>query len=163
MTPRRPQGLAGDTRAPLASTHTATGFPDRSEPQGAVWTARYQNKRIPASGLVAVRITAGYPRFRLRYELAATVRELAPIWTMFGLADDEFTRRYRERLETVGVDRIRTILDGIRQSAGADPVLLCFEDLTKAPCHRRMFADWWTEQTGEPVLELEEEVVAIEP
>jgi hypothetical protein len=35
-------------------------------------------------------------------------------------------------------------------------VLLCFEDLSKPGewCHRRAFATWWEEQTGEKVEEL---------
>jgi hypothetical protein len=35
-------------------------------------------------------------------------------------------------------------------------VLLCFEDLTKPGewCHRRSFAAWWDEKTGQKVDEL---------
>jgi hypothetical protein len=38
--------------------------------------------------------------------------------------------------------------------------LLCFEDLTKPGlwCHRRPFANWWLENTGEVVPELEPDV-----
>ena len=39
-------------------------------------------------------------------------------------------------------------------------VLLCFEDLTQPglKCHRRLFATWWHENTGEAVPELEPDV-----
>ena len=39
-------------------------------------------------------------------------------------------------------------------------VLLCYEDLTKPGlrCHRRLFANWWCENTGDVVPELEPNV-----
>jgi hypothetical protein len=39
-------------------------------------------------------------------------------------------------------------------------VLLSYEDLTKPGlrCHRRLLANWWLENTGEVVPELEPEV-----
>lgn len=68
---------------------------------------------------------------------------------------------YRARLDTAGVAAIRDELRQIARSAGSDRlVLLCFCDLSAPPpagwCHRRMFATWWQERTGDAVPELAE-------
>jgi hypothetical protein len=55
-----------------------------------IYTSRYQNQEaIIASGLVPVRVTVGHPRFRLRYELKATIRELAPYPDMLKMTDPQ--------------------------------------------------------------------------
>ena len=159
MTPRRPLGLAGATLAPQPTNLTLRGFPERSGALGRVWTARYSNPRIPDSGLAPVRITVGFPRFRLRYSLAATLRELAPDRAWLHIDDRAaFSALYCAKLDALGVDAIRRLLDEVRAAAGTDPVLLCFEDCRKPGewCHRLAFAEWWHERTGEPVLELDE-------
>jgi hypothetical protein len=119
-------------------------------------TGRYQTFR-PELG-VPVRTTVGTPRFPLRYELDEFVRQLAP-WGLFGkeLSDDEFTVLYRERLEKIGVDVLRAEFEAIAaRNDGKRLVLLCFEDvLAGQPCHRRTFAAWWAERTGQVVPELE--------
>ncbi len=123
-----------------------------------IYTSRYQSgDLIWRSGAVPVRITVGHPRFKLGFELGATVRELAPDRSMFGLSDAEFSLVYAERLESLGVEVIRSLLRQISEALGGrDLVLLCFEDLTKPGewCHRRTFARWWEERTGERVEEL---------
>ena len=51
------------------------------------------------------------------------------------------------------------LLTEVADLAGNDQlVLCCFEDLRTpgAWCHRRIFATWWEQATGEPVLELSE-------
>jgi len=75
------------------------------------------------------------------------------------LGDDlswaEFEARYRTRLDGYGVDKIRGVFHAIARSYPGKPlVLMCYEDLTKAACHRRLFAEWWQEQTGEHVEEM---------
>ncbi len=118
-----------------------------------LYTSRYQaTDLIRESGLVPVRITAGSPRFKLGYELGGSVMELAPDRWMFDLeTDEEFCTAYTEKLGQVGVEAIRSKLGRIGQSR--DLVLLCFEPSGEF-CHRRVFAEWWERQTGEPVEEL---------
>ncbi len=126
-----------------------------------LYTARYSNKNLAAHPGAKVRITIGYPRFKLAYPLAGTIHDLAPERSMFGRTEAEFTVLYRARLEALGgVQYFDQLLRATAQQAGADAlVLLCFEDLRKADlfCHRRVFAAWWEEQTGQPVEELDEE------
>src|SRR5262249_37011795 len=124
-----------------------------------VFTARYSNPAVEHSILVPVRITRGFPRFKLRYTLGGTVMELAPERALFNLPDEEFDAAYRRHLDQVGVDAIRRWLEAVSEAnGGRDLVLLCFEDLRRPGegCHRRKFAEFWQEKTGEVVEELEE-------
>jgi len=80
---------------------------------------------------------------------------------MLGLPTDVFEQIYRARLDDLGVEAIRALLQRWCDDAGNDRLcLLCFENLdeTGKSCHRRMFATWWHENIGEVVPELEPEV-----
>ena len=76
----------------------------------------------------------------------------------------EFEAAYRVRLKRAGVPAIRAELERLAPGAAA-VVLLCYEDLRKDGefCHRRMFARWWTEVTGEQVWECVEVSRALTP
>ncbi len=118
-----------------------------------IYTSRYSNgPAIVESGAAPIRITVGHPRFKLEYKLADTITELAPDREWFG--DPDFPHFYRARLYDHGVAKIRSWFDPY-DVAFDGVVLLCFEDVFAGKtCHRTMFADWWTEETGEPVAEL---------
>lgn len=121
-------------------------------------TSRYLNRQaIEESGLAPVATSVGRPRFRLGYELAASVGMLAPHGLRHVDDEGEFTPRYRERLDRFGVEAIRQTLAAIADGAGAPGVvLLCFEDVAREGvwCHRRVFAAYWRERTGQEVREL---------
>ncbi|OJF12763.1 hypothetical protein BG844_18905 [Couchioplanes caeruleus subsp. caeruleus] len=111
-----------------------------------------------------VRTTVGYPRFTLPYELAGHARLISPTWAMVSISNEATYRgQYRQQLDAHGVDAVCGELHAIADQA-SDPrlVLLCFDDLSKPDgwCHRRMFADWWTELTGDDVPELAEPPIA---
>lgn len=120
-------------------------------------TSRYQARAlIVASELAPVRTTLGYPRFRLGYELAGELKELAPTRSIFRLDWPEFEPAFRARLDRLDVEEILGRLNTIAESVGAaGAVLLCFEDvLAGEHCHRRLIAEWLQEHTGEAVPEL---------
>jgi Protein of unknown function, DUF488 len=104
---------------------------------------------------VPVCTSLGRPKFPISYELTESVGALKP----WGLIDKsipaaEFSARYRARLDKVGTATLSRIFHAISRKHGrARLVLLCFERPDQ-PCHRRTFADWWTEQTGQEVPEL---------
>jgi uncharacterized protein (DUF488 family) len=104
--------------------------------------------------LVPVGVSIGKPKFPLGYE-CVYLRRAAP-WGLREIADnDEFTRRYRERLDSIGIALVRRRFRSI--SAEHDDrglVLLCFERPGQF-CHRRVLAEWIEEQTGQVVPELE--------
>lgn len=125
-----------------------------------LFTSRYSNQAgIIRSGAVPVGITLGRPKFPLKYE-PVYLRQLAPDGSMFHLNErEEFEPKYRQKLDRIGIHEIRETLREIsRQNGGRDLVLLCYENVTKPGewCHRQVFADWFREQTGEVVEELEE-------
>ena len=113
---------------------------------------------LETTALAPVRITLGKPRMRLDYALAGEIRKLAPSGRLFRIEDPvEFRAAYRERLDRLGVDAVRAQLRAIVAAhGGRGAVLLCFEDV-RVPgewCHRRIFAEWWAERTGQVVAEL---------
>jgi hypothetical protein len=125
-----------------------------------LFTARYTNKTLAAHPGAKVRITLGRPRFRLSYALVGNIPELAPTREMFGRTAAEFTALYTALLlERGGIEHLTQRFDSVAAAAGSDDlVLLCFEDLRTSGlfCHRRVFAEWWEQQTGRIVPELPE-------
>src|SRR5947209_23310 len=98
---------------------------------------------------IPVQTSLGKPKFPLAYELTEEVGRLKP-WGLFGakLTDEEFARKYRERLDKVGVDKLRRHFYAIsNRHGGARVVLLCYEPHGHF-CHRHVWASWWEEQTG---------------
>lgn len=108
-----------------------------------------------------VQVSLGLPKFQLWYAAdwnQQRVWEITPRHAYLRASDGEFTRRYLEQVQGYGADAIRRKFENLARVSGADRlVLLCFEGLrTKGPnaCHRRMFAKWWEQETGEVVPEL---------
>lgn len=120
-----------------------------------LFTAQYQ--RFQAEWGVPVRTTLGRARFKLGYAPVEGFTLITPPGHAFRLPYDQFRKAYRAHLHRTTVARIWETTDRISQQFQGRPlVLLCFDDLTKAGawCHRRLFAEWWLEQTGEVVEEL---------
>ncbi len=140
-----------DPDCPLCGTPE----PARGRNVFELFTHRYQDFE-PSMG-VPVRITLGAPRWTLPYSLEHQVREAAPSREYFGSARPVYEAAYRAQLDRHGVKFYASRFQGIAKAAGdLRLVLLCFEDLSKPDqwCHRRMFAAWWKERTGEKVREL---------
>ena len=117
-------------------------------------TNRFQAYQ-PGQG-TPVRITRGAPRWRLPYTLEHQVAQLAPAATYFNEPRPVFEAGYRADLDRLGAPRIAELLHAITAQTGDHRlVLLCFEDLSKGDwCHRRTFAQWWQDTTGDAVREL---------
>ena len=124
-----------------------------------IFTSRYANPELRSGKYTAVRISLGLPRWKLGYEINGAIEELMPKG-IFGIGDyDEFRRRYFDKLDAIGVIRIREKLYQF-EKLGKPVVLLCFEDIRKGSwnwCHRNMFASWWEQNTGEIISELQDE------
>ncbi|GHJ28618.1 hypothetical protein TPA0910_30510 [Streptomyces hygroscopicus subsp. sporocinereus] len=120
-----------------------------------LFTNRYQT--FQSSQGIPVRITLGAPRFKLAYSLTHVVRELAPRREYFSKPLPEFTSAYGTDLDRLGAAWIAARLQEISEAEKEHRlVLLCFEDLTDPAqwCHRRIFAKWWKDATGDEVREL---------
>jgi hypothetical protein len=106
-------------------------------------------------GFLPVRTSVGSPRFMPEAKTWSMARVLAP-YGLINIKDrEEFETRYRERLDGHGADRIAAALRAIHDGQPAPRLplaLLCFEDLDKGEwCHRRTFATWWEENTGQAI------------
>jgi hypothetical protein len=103
---------------------------------------------------VPVRVTLGRPPHWFRHKLEH-VRELAPPGYVFNIKDEQtWRRKYRHHLYRVTAERLQQRFEEIaHRHPGQRLVLLCFES-DPAGCHRRMFAEWWQERTGQHVEEL---------
>lgn len=120
----------------------------------ALATARYAT--FKSSWGVPVQASVGGPKFPIDYELREEVRELMPRGLLSVSDPAEFTRRYRERLDRLDLDVLHAQFHAISgRHGGKRIVLLCFEDVRAGElCHRRVFADFWIERTGQDVPEL---------
>jgi hypothetical protein len=105
---------------------------------------------------VPVSISLGEPRF-WKEKPAHKIRGLCPPSKYFKASAEVFAQKYIEHLDLLGVDLIhKALADITEQVAGQTLVLLCFEKNVRGPmdCHRRRFAEWWFQQTGEWIPEL---------
>jgi hypothetical protein len=109
---------------------------------------------IVASGLVPVGISVGTPKWPLAYECVQMLK-LAP-WGLRHISDDEeFARRYRDRLDGIGIAAIwRRFLSISAEHDGRGLLFLCYEP-AGAFCHRRVLAQFIEDETLQPVPELE--------
>lgn len=100
---------------------------------------------------VAVRISVGYPQAA---KDAPFIGALAP-FGIFGkdLTDEEFRRRYIERLDRYGVDGIRARIERVAADHPDQVLLLCCFERDRADCHRGDLANWWFERTGQQIQE----------
>lgn len=108
---------------------------------------------------VPVKTSIGTPRFKLGYTLYEELPAIMP-FGVFGKEEEEasFRRRYYERLEAKGVDKIgRDLMECRHRHPGQRLVLLCYCTVSAKPdgwCHRRMFAEWFAARTGLVIPEL---------
>lgn len=134
------------------------------EKEMRIFTSRYSFK-IPQE-FQAVSISVGKPKWQLPYSLEI-YDKLAPYGVFNKYNDEEpYKKAYFERLDKYGVAQIRKDLEQIsNKNGGKDVVLLCYENLSKPElwCHRTHFAEWWFEQTGEIIQELEDYLKGEEP
>ena len=134
-----------------------------------LFTSYWKNEALalpPHDKALKLGISRGGPRQRMPYkylmlreEPIAPSRRLLSWWRRPGVRTPEdaevYEREYLRQLEEAGVEEIRAQLE--RKVAGANDtvILLCHEEPGEF-CHRRLFARWWREQTGQEIPELDE-------
>ncbi len=122
-----------------------------------VYVSRFGNPELWKGTYTAVRISLGTPKWDVGYKIYGEFKNLMPFGLLNKYEDYEpFKREYFQRLDRVGIGRIRSELDSWKRF-NQDVVLLCYEDIRKGPtnwCHRTAFAEWWKLKTGETLEEL---------
>ena len=135
----------------------------------AIWTSRYQSdavaRLVKAGEIVPVRTSLGAPRMTLSYPLSEQIRPIAPHGRIFKLQGDAFDTAYLRQLGRSGVHRFQVAFESLwDRYPDRDLVLCCFENVWAGEgCHRRLFAEWWFEKTGEMIDELPETAGIDEP
>jgi hypothetical protein len=120
-----------------------------------IYTGRWRNAELARLDCQPVSISRGDGR-----NLAFSYRKvwlLAPSKATFSMSDAAAAEQsYREGLDEIGVERIQARLQELAEESGLPLVLLCHENVMEGQeCHRRWFASWWHEQTGQVIPELE--------
>jgi hypothetical protein len=114
-----------------------------------LYTSRYANTTLAAYPAAKVSITTSWPARSPSWRRPAT-------WS--NKTEAEFAALYTALLvERGGVEHLTRRFASVAAETGSDYlVLLCFEDLRKTGVfrHRRVFADWWEERTGQLVREI---------
>ncbi len=127
----------------------------------AIFTSRYNNKKLQGQDYYPVGISIGSPRYNLGYILRDKCYALAPTGAMLHLDYGPYREQYMDKLNRTGADKIISIINQLEMKAmdeGKELVLLCYEDIRNGDdwCHRTLFAEWWKEHTGEIIEELED-------
>lgn len=110
-----------------------------------------QAKKVPDENTSYASIAVGMPRYKLPFELKS-VQTIKPYGVFGKYEGDEYYNHYIDRLERIGVDRIYEDLR-LAQGDKENLVLMCYEK-NADECHRRMFAEWWLQKTGEIIEEI---------
>lgn len=129
-----------------------------SEMSKMMFTARYMNSAIDKETMVPVSISRYLPKLKTSYDIKIQLLHLAPGKEYVEEQDEKlFLKLYRKQLDIIGVRSVFKVLWDLYEP-GKEIVLLCSEDIrdNKSWCHRRMFAEWFSEKTGIVIEELEE-------
>jgi hypothetical protein len=105
--------------------------------------------RARPAGLTPVRITVGTPRITGAEAMAAVPLLMGRGLTWPPIDLEHFGRAYQASLTRTGAARIGRALDAL--TVRHRPLILL--DFGGRYSHRRIFAAWWTEQTGERIPE----------
>ena len=121
-----------------------------------LYTSRFANHALADADIAVVAISRGLPKFRIAYEIRGRIWPLAPERALFGLGEEDYHRLYRNQLDSIGATVIQRELARFEQFSNV--ALCCFEDVRKQGqwCHRRLFAAWWEEHTGQAIEEYPE-------
>jgi hypothetical protein len=91
---------------------------------------------------------------------AQRVVKLDPLGVLRPAGPDEYTRIYRDHLDSLGPEEVVGQLEKKRaENGGKLLVLLCWCSPGEF-CHRRVFADWYREKTGQEIPELAKALAA---
>jgi hypothetical protein len=129
-----------------------------------LYTSHWRNQDlVHRDDLVAVGISRGVPRGELAQRLPyrykrlvglAPPSELFELWKAGMVGPEEYTRIYRGHLDILGPEEVIGQLEKKRAENGGEPLVLLCWCFPGEFCHRRVWADWYLEKTGQEVPEL---------
>lgn len=114
-------------------------------------------KKMELDDTAYMSIAVGNPRYPVPYKII-NLDILKPYGIFRVYHGEEYRKKYYERLDSYGVEKIRKTIDELRE--GHENVILMCHEKNKYECHRQMFAEWWKERTGEEIEEYGEKKVS---
>jgi hypothetical protein len=128
-----------------------------------LYTSYWQNPDLAGLDVIPVGISRGVPRGKLAKRLPyrykrlmdlAPRRDLFERWITGTIGPNEYTREYRSYLDSLGPEEVMGQLEKKSTDNGGKPlVLLCWCSPGEF-CHRRVWADWYLDKTGQEISEL---------
>lgn len=121
-----------------------------------IYTGRHGSKLINPDKHIPIMISRGAPRFKTHYKLQGKIDILMPTKEELdcaGKSIEDICDLFCDRWDILGIEAIHAALIAHEQP-GKDIVCLCFEDIEQELCHRRIFAEWYADVTGEVIEEL---------
>lgn len=121
-----------------------------------IYTSNYSTASKLKGNPYFVRISVTQPSWTQTHDSVPTLfPDAQMLWGYKDgrVTDQEYTRRYRIQLER-NWEQIASEMKRLAARAQGRPiVLLCWCGKGRF-CHRRLFAEWWKEQTGEEIKEI---------
>ena len=72
-----------------------------------IYTSRFQNPELKSDNYTVVGIVRGLPRFKLGYERAGNIIDIAPPKEIFKVYDETYFKApYMSHLDNIGLERI---------------------------------------------------------
>ena len=128
-----------------------------------LYTSHWRNQDLADLDVVPVGISRGVPRGKQARELPYRYKRLVDLaprselferWKAGTVSPDEYTRVYRSYLDSLGPEEVMSQIEKKSADNGGEPlVLLCWCSPGEF-CHRRVWAGWYLEKTGQEVPEL---------
>jgi uncharacterized protein YeaO (DUF488 family) len=142
----------------------------REEKDMELYTSHWRNQDlVHRNDLVAVGISRGVPRGELAKRLPYRYKRLVGLappsglferWKAGTVGQEEYTRVYRNHLDSLGLEEVVGQLEKKSAENGGKPLVLLCWCSTGEFCHRRVFADWYREKTSQEIPELAKALAA---
>jgi len=129
-----------------------------------LYTSHWRNQDlVHRNDLVPVGISRGVPRGELAKRLPYRYKRLTDLappgelfkrWKLGEITPEEYTPAYRDYLDSLGTEEVTGQLERKSVENGGKPLVLLCWCPPEEFCHRRVWADWYLEKTGQEVPEL---------
>ena len=118
--------------------------------------ARQKKMELPDTAYISIAV--GNPKYPVPYELK-NANTLKPYGVFGKYEGDEYEIAYRKKLDRTGTAKIRS--EVVRLAEGHENVMLMCHEKDPSICHRRIFAKWWEEKTGQEIPEFGHKTVPV--
>ncbi len=128
-----------------------------------LYTSHWRNQDLVGLDVVKVGISRGVPRGKAAKQLPYRYKRIPALfpssdllkgWKAHEISPEEYAPVYRRYLDSLGVEEVTGQLKTKSAENGGKPLVLLCWCYPGEFCHRRVWADWYQEKTGQEVPEL---------